>query len=61
MMVPPKVEDQPSATMAKRIFDVLNSVLTTAHDAHKETVLRRLNRREYQNVMNDIFCTTLDL
>lgn len=35
--------------------------LTNAHQNVKGTVLRRLNRREYTNTLNDIFGTHLDL
>ena len=35
--------------------------LTLAHQSRKGTVLRRLNRREYANTMNDLFGTHLDL
>ncbi|MCR9295298.1 MAG: DUF1592 domain-containing protein [bacterium] len=39
----------------------LDDVLSQAHAASKGTLLRRLNRREYENTMNDLFGTHLDL
>ncbi|MCA9070976.1 MAG: DUF1592 domain-containing protein, partial [Planctomycetaceae bacterium] len=35
--------------------------ITQAHAAQKGTVLRRLNRQEYENTINDLFGTNLDL
>lgn len=39
----------------------LGKALHAAHSDRKGTVLRRLNRREYENTMNDLFGTRLDL
>ncbi len=39
----------------------LSPYLTAAHEAVKETVLRRLNRREYENTLNDLFGIHLPL
>lgn len=59
--MPPAEADQP--TMEERAELVLG-LRPALHDAHRSragTVLRRLNRREYQNTLNDLFGTNLDL
>ena len=40
---------------------ILGSALHQAHQKSKGTVYRRLNRREYENTLNDLFGTNLDL
>jgi hypothetical protein len=58
--MPPRENDPPSAG-EKRIFgDTLAPPLAEAHEAHKGTVLRRLNRREYENTVNDLLGIRLD-
>ncbi|MCA9049266.1 MAG: DUF1592 domain-containing protein [Planctomycetaceae bacterium] len=59
--MPPKDADPLSDADRRRFADHLNNVLTTAHQQVRGTVLRRLNRREYQNTMNDLFGTNLKL
>ena len=44
-----------------RLLGTLNPAITQAHEMSKGTVLRRLNRREYENTMNDLFGTNLQL
>ncbi len=39
----------------------LGRALSAAHAVRKGTVLRRLNRREYENTVNDMFGTSLEL
>lgn len=47
---------------SKRAFtEQLAWQLTNAHEQSKGTVLRRLNRREYENTLNDLFGTNLQL
>ena len=59
--MPPADADQPTSE-DKQIFDRgVSSVLNDVHASTKATVLRRLNRREYQNTVNDMFGTHLDL
>ena len=48
---PVPLADQPA------IVDALHPALSRAHQATKATVLRRLNRREYENTLNDTFGT----
>jgi hypothetical protein len=59
--MPPKDADQPTAVERGAITRTLNTALTTAHREQKGTVLRRLNRREYENTLNDLFGTNLKL
>ncbi len=58
--MPPKENDAPS-TGEKRIFaSELAPSLAEAHAATKQTVLRRLNRREYQNTINELLGVRID-
>ena len=59
--MPPKKKDRPEAGEVAKFQETLSPALTEAHAAHKGTVLRRLNRNEYQNTLNDIFGTELPL
>jgi hypothetical protein len=59
--MPPAKEPRPAAAEVREFLDVLAPPLVSAHSRHKETVLRRLNRREYANTMNDLFGTQVDL
>ena len=59
--MPPEDETQPSKADRSAFARNLGNPLTKAHAAAKGTVLRRLNRREYQNTLNDLFGTSLDL
>lgn len=59
--MPPKKKDKPSEEELAEFQEILTPPLTAAHAAMKGTVLRRLNRFEYQNTLNDIFGTNLTL
>ena len=59
--MPPEDCEQPSENDRGQFSQQLGDLLTKAHNATKGTVMRRLNRREYQNTMNDLFGTQLDL
>jgi len=59
--MPPKDSDQPSAAHVKIFADLLKQPLVQADEKSKGVVLRRLNRREYQNTLNDIFGTNLKI
>lgn len=59
--MPPRDSDQPSTSQRNGFTQALERALTRAHQATKGTVLRRLNRREYENTLNDLFGTNLDL
>lgn len=59
--MPPPDADQPSAKERADFLKAFGEPLTKAHAAQKGTVLRRLNRQEYENTINDLFGTNLDL
>ena len=59
--MPPEDSDQPTDAERSKFLAQLRQPLARAHAAEKGTVLRRLNRREYQNTLNDLFGTNLDL
>jgi hypothetical protein len=59
--MPPKDKTQPGKAHRLAFARSLGDPLTKTHAAAKGTVLRRLNRREYQNTLNDLFGTSLDL
>jgi len=59
--MPPEGEGDLSDADRVAITGTLGRSLTAAHAARRGTVLRRLNRREYQNTLNDLFGTDLDL
>ncbi|MFK5922246.1 MAG: DUF1588 domain-containing protein [Verrucomicrobiota bacterium] len=60
-MPPEKVKTRPSSEGKAELGKVLGESLNRSHLASKGAVLRRLNRREYQNTLNDLFGTSLDL
>ncbi len=60
-MPPKKVKDRPNPAELKELQMNLEPALRSAHEKAKGTVLRRLNRREYENAMNDLFGTDLEL
>ncbi len=60
-MPPAKVKERPGEKEKADFGKALHPPLSKAHESRKGTVLRRLNRREYQNTMNDLFGTNLDL
>ncbi|MFO1066155.1 MAG: DUF1587 domain-containing protein, partial [Pirellulales bacterium] len=59
--MPPREANQPSQAERLAYLDRLSGALYQAHSAVKGTVLRRLNRREYQNTLNDMFGTNVDI
>lgn len=59
--MPPADADQPSDAERNNFIQSLQATLQDAHRSGRGTVLRRLNRREYQNTLNDVFGTNLDL
>lgn len=59
--MPPDEADQPSDEDRAAFVKLLKKPLVEAHAARKGTVLRRLNRQEYENTLNDMFGTNLKL
>ena len=60
-MPPANLKDRPPAKELTYFRGELERQLIQVHAAKKGTVLRRLNRREYENTMNDLFGTSLEL
>ena len=60
-MPPKKKKKQPSVSQKKSFLSALAPVLLKADLDRKEVVLRRLNRQEIQNTVNDLFYINLDL
>jgi Protein of unknown function (DUF1592)/Protein of unknown function (DUF1588)/Protein of unknown function (DUF1587)/Protein of unknown function (DUF1585)/Protein of unknown function (DUF1595)/Planctomycete cytochrome C len=52
--MPPKDADKPNDDEIQRFLASLGNDLTQKHAAQKGTVLRRINRREYQNTINEL-------
>jgi hypothetical protein len=59
--MPPSDADQPDRETRNEFLGKLAARLTRVHAAQKGTVLRRLNRQEYENTINDLFGTHLNL
>jgi hypothetical protein len=59
--MPPPASDPPPAAAREAFLASLAVDLNRAHAAVRGTVLRRLNRREYQNTLNDLFGTNVKL
>lgn len=59
--MPPEDAEQPIADERAAVIKAIGKPLFDAHSRSKGTVLRRLNRREYENTVNDLFGTHLDL
>ena len=59
--MPPADEPRPAATDLRPFLAALGPELSAQHAAHRGTVLRRLNRREYQNTLNDLLGLDLDI
>jgi hypothetical protein len=59
--MPPAEMPRPNPASQEIFLKELEARLFAAHAKVKGTVLRRLNRQEYQNTMNDTFGTHLDL
>ena len=59
--MPPKDAVRPSDQETQGFLELLGKELTEKHQARKGTVLRRLNRREYQNTINDLLGTNVSV
>ena len=53
--MPPEEKQQPGQSEIDAFTGPLSNALTTAHAEKKGVVLRRLNRQEYENTINDLF------
>lgn len=60
--MPPPADAEPVPLEQRRAFaSAMHPILSDAGQKTNSTVLRRLNRIEYQNTVNDIFGTSMDL
>ncbi len=59
--MPPAKKARPGDAAKRQFLASVSADLTVAHQQHKGTVLRRLNRQEYENTLNDLFGTHLDI
>ncbi|MCA9068480.1 MAG: DUF1592 domain-containing protein, partial [Planctomycetaceae bacterium] len=59
--MPPMSETQPDTITKSKFLKSLGESLTRADLASREVVLRRLNRREYENTVRDLFGISIDL
>ena len=59
--MPPKKKARPDAGQQRTFLTTLGEGLVTQHRATKGTILRRLNRREYQNTLNDLLGTQVEV
>ena len=55
--MPPEKKERPPELAQDEFLAGLAETLVAADEAHKGTVLRRLNRREFENTVNDLFGT----
>jgi hypothetical protein len=58
--MPPKENEAPGDGEIRIFRDELAPPLSAAHEAQKETILRRLNRNEYSNTLNDLLGIQID-
>ncbi len=59
--IPPAKEAEPTPTARAEFLQHLGKSLTQADLATREVALRRLNRNEYENTVNDLFGIQVDL
>lgn len=59
--MPPKKKNAPPADELEGFLSELGASLAGAHVKRRGTVLRRLNRVEYANTLNDLFGTRVDI
>jgi len=59
--MPPEKKPRPPEHQRIAVLETLEKDLTQQHQAVKGTVLRRLNRMEYQNTLRDLFGLPLDV
>ena len=59
--MPPKSADHPDAESKSKFLQLLGDSLTDADLVNREVVLRRLNRKEYENTVRDLFGIHVDV
>ena len=60
-MPPKKKKKRPAKDELENFHKTLSQELYTFHGRTRGTVLRRLNRKEYENTLNDIFGTSMNI
>jgi hypothetical protein len=60
-MPPPKKKQQPTVDAVQDFMAALGTDLSAKYNAQKGTVLRRLNRNEYQNTINDLLGVSVNV
>ncbi len=53
--MPPKKKARPEAASIEKITELLAGTIKAAESKRRDVVLRRLNRREYENTVRDLF------
>jgi hypothetical protein len=59
--MPPKSETQPATDVKSNFLQTLGDSLSRADLANRKVILRRLNRREYENTIRDLFGIYVDV
>ena len=59
--MPPKTEPRPDAAAAAAFLSQLSERLIAADSTRRQTLLRRMNRVEYENTIRDLFDVHVDL
>ncbi|MEM7699167.1 MAG: DUF1592 domain-containing protein [Verrucomicrobiota bacterium] len=59
--MPPRTEERPSPQAIAALKKILAPPLAKAHESQKGTILRRLNRAEYENTLNELLGLNLDI
>ncbi|MCG8586043.1 MAG: DUF1592 domain-containing protein [Pirellulales bacterium] len=59
--MPPQDADQPSASARAEFLQSLKPVILEADRQHRQVILRRLNRAEYENTVRDLFGIEVEL
>ncbi|MFT5465665.1 MAG: hypothetical protein ACI8UO_000760 [Verrucomicrobiales bacterium] len=59
--MPPAKKKQPDAAESKAVQQLLAEAITEAEQKRADVVLRRLNKREYENTVRDLFLTEVEV
>ncbi|MEI7699916.1 MAG: DUF1592 domain-containing protein [Planctomycetia bacterium] len=59
--MPPATESRPAVELQQSFLRVLGATLAVVDHADREVILRRLNRDEYENTVEDLFGISVDL
>ena len=59
--MPPAKKPRPDATSSQKVQRLLSDAICDAENQRSGVVLRRLNRREYENTVRDLFRTDVQI